>query len=127
MDGQSPHAPVTNQADLIVIANRLPVRGEEHDGGWEWTLSPGGLVSALVPVLREGNGLWIGWAGMAGDTHAAPATHEGIELVPVAITQEEYEEFYLGFANATLWPLYHDAIRPATFDRSWWHAYVTVN
>ena len=114
-------------ADLIVVANRLPVRGEEHEGSWDWTLSPGGLVSALVPVLREGKGLWIGWAGMAGDTDAVPATHEGIELLAVPITAEEYEEFYLGFANATLWPLYHDAIRPATFDRSWWHAYVTVN
>src|SRR5258708_34850064 len=89
-------------ADLVVVANRLPVRGEEHDGGWDWTLSPGGVVSALIPVLREGRGLWIGWAGMSGATHAVPATHEGIELCPVAITAEEYEAFYLGFANATL-------------------------
>jgi alpha,alpha-trehalose-phosphate synthase [UDP-forming] len=56
-----------------------------------------------------------------------PPRHEGIALSAVPISEEEYEGFYLGFANATLWPLYHDAIRPPTFDRAWWHAYVTVN
>ena len=114
-------------ADLVVVANRLPVRGVEQDGEWVWTTSPGGVVSALVPVLRDGRGLWIGWAGNAGDGQAPPGEHEGIALRDVAITPDEYDEFYLGFSNATLWPLYHDAIRPATYNRSWWHAYRSVN
>src|SRR4051812_8905676 len=114
-------------ADLVVVANRLPVRGVEEDGRRVWTTSPGGVVSALVPALRDGHGLWIGWAGDAGEGEAPPSEHEGIALRDVAITEDEYDEYYLGFANATLWPLYHDAIRPATFDRSWWHAYATVN
>src|SRR4051795_10383422 len=114
-------------ADLVVVANRLPVRGIEEDGRRVWITSPGGVVSALVPALRDGHGLWIGWAGDAGEGEAPPSEHEGIALRDVAITEDEYDEYYLGFANATLWPLYHDAIRPATFARSWWHAYATVN
>ena len=39
----------------------------------------------------------------------------------------EFEEFYLGFSNATLWSLYHDAVRTPTFHREWWYAYVSVN
>jgi trehalose 6-phosphate synthase len=114
-------------ADLVVVANRLPIRGVERDGHWEWELSSGGLVSALVPVLGESEGVWIGWAGATGGEGPVPAQFEGIELGAVPITAAEYDEFYLGFANATLWPLYHDAIRPATFDRAWWRAYVAVN
>ena len=98
------------------MANRLPVRRLDG-GGSAWTLSSGGLVTALVPVLRENSGVWIGWPGDSSDDDV-PASYEGIELRAVPISEEEYDEFYLGFANATLWPLYHDAIRPPTFDRS---------
>jgi trehalose 6-phosphate synthase len=112
-------------ADLVVVANRLPIR--RLDGvGSAWTLTSGGLVTALVPVLRESSGVWIGWPGDSSDSEV-PGSYEGIELRAVRISQQEYDEFYLGFANATLWPLYHDAIRPATFERSWWNAYRAVN
>ena len=102
----------------MVVANRLPVRGVERNGQWEWSLSSGGLVSALVPVLGDSEGVWIGWAGISGGEDEVPPRHEGIALRAVPISEEEYEGFYLGFANATLWPLYHDAIRPPTFDRA---------
>jgi trehalose 6-phosphate synthase len=45
----------------------------------------------------------------------------------VPLTSQEYEQFYLGFSNATIWPLYHDAIRSPTYHRTWWHAYREVN
>jgi trehalose 6-phosphate synthase len=58
-------------------------------------------------------------------SHSVP--YQGIRLKPVDISREEYESFYLGFSNATLWPLYHDAIRTPTFRRAWWQAYHNVN
>jgi hypothetical protein len=45
----------------------------------------------------------------------------------VPLDEAEFEKFYLGFSNATLWPLYHDAVRTPTFHRDWWYAYVSVN
>jgi trehalose 6-phosphate synthase len=113
-------------ADLVVISNRLPVRLEEDQGRAVWHASPGGLVSALTPVLRGREGVWVGWSGHSGSV-ALPDTHEGIALHAVPISDEEYEDFYLGFANRTLWPLYHDAIRTPSFERRWWQSYVLVN
>jgi trehalose 6-phosphate synthase len=45
----------------------------------------------------------------------------------VPMSASEYDDFYLGFANRTLWPLYHDAVRAPSFERDWWRAYVAVN
>src|ERR1700730_7921817 len=122
--GPSGHA--RGSAGLVVISNRLPVRLEDEGEGPRWHASPGGLVSALTPVLRGGDGVWGGWSGHSGDIEL-PATHEGIALHAVPISNEEFEDFYLGFANRTLWPLYHDAIRTPSFERRWWQAYLTVN
>ena len=114
------------RSNLVIVANRLPVRYSPSGDAGEWLTSPGGLVSALTAVLRESEGLWIGWAGTAG--HEPPPTdYEGIPLRAVEMNVEEYENFYLGFSNATLWPLYHDAIRYPEFHRQWWHAYEEVN
>src|SRR6202451_1882017 len=114
------------KADLVVVANRLPVRHVSVDGTDAWQPSPGGLVSALTAVLQNRNGLWIGWPGTS-DYDKPPTNYEGIRLKAVDISDEEYENFYLGFSNATLWPLYHDAIRAPTFHRHWWQAYTQVN
>lgn len=118
--------PTSELADFVVVANRLPLRPSSVPGDEGWLPSPGGLVSALTSVLVNRKGLWIGWPGTS-EHQEPPATYEGIRLKAVVITPEEYEEFYLGFSNATIWPLYHDAIRSPTFHRTWWHAYREVN
>jgi trehalose 6-phosphate synthase len=107
---------------LVVVANRLPV--QLNDG--EWETSPGGLVSALTPVLSQREGKWVGWSGVA-DEPATPFDVDGISQVPVDLTQAEVDDFYMGFCNSTIWPLYHDGIRSPTFRRRWWTPYVEVN
>ncbi len=115
------------QANLVVVANRLPVdRIVDDDGTVSWRASPGGLVTALEPVMRKNAGAWIGWHG-AADEQLEPVTDNGLTLVPVALSAEEVENYYEGFSNATLWPLYHDAVAPPQFHREWWDAYVAVN
>jgi trehalose 6-phosphate synthase len=115
-----------NLVDLFVVANRLPVRLDTGAEGGVWRSSPGGLVSALTPALSERGGAWVGWSGSTDDV-TCPEQYEGMRLHNVALSASEYEDFYLGFSNATLWPLYHDAIRTPRFERRWWQAYVEVN
>ncbi|MGH3336951.1 MAG: alpha,alpha-trehalose-phosphate synthase (UDP-forming), partial [Nocardioides sp.] len=114
-------------ANLVIVANRLPVdRVVQDDGTAGWRRSPGGLVSALEPVMRSNNGTWIGWPG-GTDHDLEPFEDDGMSLVPMSLTAEEIEEFYEGFSNGTLWPIYHDVVAKPEFHREWWDSYVTVN
>jgi trehalose 6-phosphate synthase len=110
--------------DLVIVANRLPVHHEAGDSPWE--PSPGGLVRAMLGVIRRRDGAWVGWSGLA-DEDAQPFMHDDIPLIPVRLSAEEVAGYYDGFANDTLWPLYHDAIRTPTFEQEWWESYVAVN
>lgn len=124
----------SSKSDFVVVANRLPVRRVKRDGRTRIETSPGGLVSALLPILRgEGGaasaerGCWIGWNGTPGKTARAPFEHDGVRNVPVAISKAELEGYYEGIANSSIWPLYHDAVRPPAYRRRWWPAYAEVN
>ncbi|WP_396954809.1 trehalose-6-phosphate synthase [Nocardioides sp. CGMCC 1.13656] len=119
--------PKPGSADTVIVANRLPVdRVEQPDGTSGWRRSPGGLVSALEPVLRANRGTWVGWPGDTGED-IEPFTVDGLDLVPISLSQQEVEDFYEGFSNATLWPLYHDVVAKPEFHREWWDSYVAVN
>jgi trehalose 6-phosphate synthase len=110
-----------------VVACRLPVDRVAGNGGQaEWRPSPGGLVSALEPVMREAGGGWVGWPGVAGEAIGSFDV-AGMHLVGVGLSAEDVRDYYEGFCNGTLWPLYHDVIAPPEFRRPWWEAYVRVN
>ncbi|TWE11639.1 alpha,alpha-trehalose-phosphate synthase (UDP-forming) [Rudaeicoccus suwonensis] len=113
--------------DLVIAANRLPVDRETHDdGSVTWRRSPGGLVTAMESVMRGREGAWIGWSGNPGDA-PEPFHQDDMYLHPVPLTEREVGDYYEGFSNGSLWPLYHDVIVPATFKRRWRAAYETVN
>lgn len=107
---------------LVIAANRLPVRRTE-DG---WSPSPGGLVRALLPLVKETNGTWVGWTGVPDDPSDELRVDE-VNMHAVRLSAEEIDRYYEGFSNDTLWPLYHDAIRESGYHEADWHAYVTVN
>ncbi|SDE60782.1 alpha,alpha-trehalose-phosphate synthase (UDP-forming) [Auraticoccus monumenti] len=114
-------------ASFVVVANRLPVdRVQNPDGTVDWRTSPGGLVTALEPVMRANEGAWVGWHG-APDEVLDPFEEDGITIVPVPLSTDEVADYYEGFSNGTLWPLYHDVVAPPAFHRVWWDAYVRVN
>jgi len=116
---------VSTAADFVVVANRLPVdRGD--DEAEPWRRSPGGLVTALEPVVQSTGGAWVGWAGQP-DLDIEPFDFDGVHLVPVALSSEDIAQYYEGFSNDTIWPLYHDVIAAPTYHRAWWDAYVRVN
>jgi trehalose 6-phosphate synthase len=114
-------------ASFVVVANRLPVdRIELPDGTADWRPSPGGLVTAFDPIMHSRSGAWVGWHG-APDEELEPFEDDGLALVPVPLASSEVVEYYEGFSNATLWPLYHDAVATPEFHREWWDTYVKVN
>ena len=110
-------------ADFVVVANRLPV---DRDADDNWRRSPGGLVTALEPVMRKAEGAWVGWPGQP-DLDLEPFEFDGTQLIPVELSAEEIELYYEGFSNDTIWPLYHDVIAEPRYRRPWWEAYVQVN
>jgi len=113
--------------DLVIAANRLPVdRVVDPDGTVSWRTSPGGLVTAMESVMRGRDGAWVGWAGEPGDP-PEPFHEDGMFLQPVGLSAHEVREYYEGFSNDTLWPIYHDVIVPAKFHRAWWNCYRSVN
>ncbi len=118
--GQAPFG--GGQLPVVAVANRLPV--QRGNGGWQ--LSPGGLVTALRPVMTGRSGAWVGWDG---GTKGIPVTLPDFsaQLRPVSLSASQVCNYYHGFANATLWPLLHDAVEKPRFERSWWDAYRQVN
>jgi trehalose 6-phosphate synthase len=107
---------------VIAVSNRLPV--QQGADGWE--LSPGGLVTALRPVMASRPGAWVGWDG---GTKGMPSTLPDSEtrLLPVSLSAAQARDYYRGFSNATMWPLLHNAIEKPRFERAWWRAYQEVN
>src|SRR5213592_3413961 len=117
---------------LVLVSNRLPFALEPAGKGqWRVTHSPGGLVSALGPVLRGRGGTWIGWPGVAGEIPDAPFSKAtrgvGYSVVPVALSEAERDEFYFGYSNEVIWPLFHDLQNFCNFEPAFWQTYKAVN
>jgi trehalose 6-phosphate synthase len=113
--------------EFVVVANRLPVdEVVADDGSRSWTRSPGGLVSALQPIVRRHGGAWVGWTGQPGDA-PEPFDTDGMHLHPVALSADDVDRYYEGQSNATIWPLFHDAVEQPTHRRPWRQAYEAVN
>jgi len=124
----------TESENLLVVSNRLPfVFDREADGSWRAKGGAGGLVSALVPVLRNRGGTWIGWPGTAdtGEGLEAAVTgageRSGFALKPVMLSDDEVQGFYQGFANEVIWPLFHDLQMLCVFKPEYWRTYKEVN
>ncbi|RZU52486.1 trehalose 6-phosphate synthase [Krasilnikovia cinnamomea] len=118
---------MAERSSFVVVANRLPVdEVTTTDGERQWRPSPGGLVTALHPVLVQRRGTWIGWAGGDGEA-PEPFELEGIKIHPVPLSADELERYYEGQSNATIWPLYHDAVETPVYKRRWREAYRLVN
>ncbi|WP_303721846.1 trehalose-6-phosphate synthase [Malonomonas rubra] len=118
---------------MIVVSNRLPLVVEKIGDEWQIGPAAGGLVTALEPVMRRVNGLWIGWPGSAAK--AAPyaelferfAEQHGYRLAGVPLTEEDVELYYQGFSNETIWPLFHDLLGRTKFELATWQRYQQVN
>lgn len=117
---------------LVAVSNRLPFVLERKENRWKIATGSGGLISAMVPVLRNRNGLWVGWSGATGDfdwKELIKNSHykTGYQLHSVSLSAEEIENFYNGFSNQVIWPLFHDLTIRCNFDLAFWNYYRKVN
>ncbi len=119
---------------LTIVSNRLPAVLKRCDDAWQVEPGSGGLVQAMSPILCNRGGRWVGWPGV---TTGEPDGWEkglrqvevdsGFELKPVVLNQREFEQFYEGFANSVLWPLFHGFPDRCDFDPDFYAAYGQVN
>lgn len=116
----------------IIVSNRLPVKISKTDH--EYTLSPseGGLATGLGSIYKKGNNKWIGWPGLEisedDDKHKITEQLGDLSLIPVFLDQEEISQYYEGFSNAVLWPIFHYYTSTyAVYKQSNWDYYSIVN
>jgi trehalose 6-phosphate synthase/phosphatase len=122
---------------LIIVSNRLPVSVSEAHGKLEITQSPGGLASGLRTYLNCANSalksgyIWVGWPGSVVRPELQPELvarcREELSARPVFLSLEQTEDFYEGFCNNTLWPLFHYFPSVVAYDEKAWTSYEEVN
>lgn len=118
----------------LVVANRLPVTvTRNEDGSLSYQESAGGLAIGLGSIYRSYNGAWIGWPGILLE-EGAQGEISGImdhlrdqHCYPLFLSKKEFEGYYYGFSNKTIWPLFHYFPHYSIFDTRFWDAYVRVN
>lgn len=114
----------------IVVSNRLPLSVERVNGRLVFSASSGGLATAMSSI---NNVLWIGWPGIASDNLTTNEKNQIIKefklhnYYPVFLTQKQIDLYYQGYANDTIWPLFHYFQSLAKYDDKLWQAYSHVN
>ena len=117
---------------LVIVSNRLPINVTREKGKLLFNRSAGGLTTAMSS-LQADDKIWIGWPGIPSDDLTR---QEKIQIArelkkhgcfPVHLTRQQIAEFYEGYANDTLWPLFHYFPSYAQFHKDYWDAYQKVN
>jgi trehalose 6-phosphate synthase len=110
---------------LIVISNRVSSPKPRSEVG-----AQGGLAVALAAALRESRGIWFGWSGNKTEVFTGQINlqrDEGVTTATIDLEEQDVDEYYNGYANKTLWPLFHYRIDLAEYDRSFGAGYERVN
>lgn len=109
---------------LIVVSNRVSAPTGSSSG------AQGGLAVALSAALREYRGIWFGWSGEITDQftgHISLQRNDGVTTATIDLEEQDVDEYYNGYANRTLWPLFHYRIDLAEYERGFAGGYQRVN
>ncbi|MCU4741335.1 trehalose-6-phosphate synthase [Natronoglomus mannanivorans] len=122
---------------LLVLTNRQPYSHRYTGDGIESTRSEGGLVTALDSVLQTTGGEWVAWGSAAADFDPSVVSADGeLELPPddpsyilerVELDRRQVDDFYRGYSNQVLWPLFHSHIDRVNVEPTFWEGYREVN
>jgi trehalose 6-phosphate synthase/phosphatase len=115
----------------IIVSNRLPVKVVKEKRKFMLTPSEGGLATGLGSIYKQNNNIWVGWPGLeVGEEKQQIEVSKKlkeINLLPVFLTQEEINQYYEGFSNEILWPVFHYMATYANYNQSYWDYYYKVN
>lgn len=115
----------------IIVSNRLPVKIIHEDDSFYYMPSEGGLATGLSSIYKEGDNLWVGWPGQSIKKEEEKAQIrtdlKNENMIPVFLTKKLIENFYEGFSNDTIWPIFHYFLQYANFDHDLFDAYVEAN
>ncbi|MHC4517515.1 MAG: bifunctional alpha,alpha-trehalose-phosphate synthase (UDP-forming)/trehalose-phosphatase [Planctomycetota bacterium] len=118
---------------LIVAANRLPISVSKREGQFHFRQSPGGLAVGLASLPESMERLWLGWPGISSEPLRPDEKQhireklEDQDSVPVFLSQRQIDQYYLGFCNKTIWPLFHYFPVRTVFEQRFWKSYQQVN
>ena len=120
-DGDEAQTGMSGGGRIVAVSNRVgPIRGAARAGG---------LAVALIEALRQSRGLWFGWSGKTAVSEGSTQVESAgsFEVATIDLTPSEHEDYYNGFANRCLWPLFHYRIDLTTYDRHFYEGYQRVN
>ena len=118
---------------LIVVSNRLPVTIKKRGKALSIQPSTGGLATGLGSLPGAGHRLWIGWPGLPGDHLSGPERDDiagkllAHDCRCLWLSQQDIDDYYHGFCNETIWPLFHYFPLHTVYHRHYWQAYQRVN
>ncbi|NIM28768.1 MAG: alpha,alpha-trehalose-phosphate synthase (UDP-forming) [Gammaproteobacteria bacterium] len=107
---------------LVIVSNRVAVTTDAARAG--------GLAVALSELLKKTGGVWFGWSGKVSarpNSHPDTVGRGGVTVATVDLSADDYDEYYSGFANSALWPLFHYRLDLANFNRDFYEGYLRVN
>ncbi len=107
---------------LIIVSHRVSVPKQ--------STAPGGLAVGVLAALRQCGGTWLGWSGTLADEPAATpriSEQDGIRFATLDLPRAEFEAYYSGFCNGSLWPLCHYFPGRFSYDPAHYAAYQAIN
>ncbi|UCG91335.1 MAG: bifunctional alpha,alpha-trehalose-phosphate synthase (UDP-forming)/trehalose-phosphatase [candidate division WOR-3 bacterium] len=117
---------------LIIVSNRLRVTVAKREGKLRFHASAGGLATGLDSFYKSYNSLWIGWPGIASERIREEKKQIEKKLrsescYPVFISQHDIDNYYHGFCNKTIWPLFHYFTQYTVYGKNLWESYKRIN
>ncbi len=119
---------------IIFISNRLPVTIARGKNRFKYQKSIGGLATGLKSYHEQANSVWVGWPGLLEEdtnrhekNNITKTLRQSYHCLPVFLSREDYELYYHGFSNETIWPLFHYFSEKTLYDAKTWEAYQKVN
>jgi trehalose 6-phosphate synthase/phosphatase len=125
-------------SQVIIVSNRLPISVKKEDGQLTFSPTIGGLATGLSSYVNDRNNIWIGWPGIPSDDLTDADKQAVTEELskhnyhPVFLSNRQIEDFYNGYSNSVLWPLFHNLPGKSRWGKhadteQWWRAYRSVN